>query len=91
MWQFLLFIAVTLFCGYLFGIFNGKTYSANEVIECIIKKKKTAAIAVAEVVNECGGMTQLEKYNALAHANDCLKTFYWNSMTPEEQRRYRYR
>ena len=91
MWQFLLFIAVTWLCGYLLGIFNGRTYSANEVIECIIKKKETAAIAVAEVVNELCDMTQLEKDNAWSHADDGFKAFYWNSMAPEEQRRYRYR
>ena len=86
MWQFLLFIAVTWFLGYLFGFFNGRTYGANEVLERFVKKKKTTAIAVAEVVKEWRDMTQLEKDEAWERADDGLKAFYWNNMTPEEQR-----
>lgn len=89
MWQFLLFIAVTWFWGYLSGFFNGRTYGANEVLERLVKKKKTTAIAVAEVVKEWRDMTQLEKDEAWERADDGLKAFYWNNMTPDEQRRYR--
>lgn len=90
MWQFLLFIAVTWLWGYLFGFFNGRTYGANEVLERFVKKKKkTTAIAVTEVVKEWRDMTQLEKDEAWERADDGLKAFYWNNMTPEEQRRYR--
>lgn len=87
MWQFLLFIAVTWLWGYLFGFFSGRTYGANEVLERIIRKKRNTSIAV-EVVKQWNEMTATEKEDAWLYADDNLKNYYWNQMTPEEQRRY---
>ena len=73
MWQLLLFIAVTWLWGYLFGFFNGKR-NTN---------------VVAEVIKCWKDMDEFEKCEAWSHADDCLKAYYWNSMTDEEKRRYK--
>lgn len=90
MWQFLLFIAVTWFWGYLFGFFNGKTRGANEILERYLKKKRrNTNVAVAEVIKGWKDMNELEKREAWSHADDGLKAYYWNNMTDEEKRRYK--
>lgn len=90
MWQFLLFIAVTWFWGYLFGFFNGRTYGANEILERYFKKKqRTTTVAVAEVIKDWKDMDEFEKIEAWSRADDGLKAYYWNNMTNEEKRRYK--
>lgn len=89
MWQFLLFIAVTWFWGYLFGFFNGRTYGANEILERYFKKKQRTTIAVAKVVKDWKDMDEFEKLEAWSRADDGLKAYYWNNMTNEEKRRYK--
>lgn len=89
MWQLLLFIAVTWLWGYLFGFFNGKTRGANEILERYLKKKKRNTNVVAEVIKCWKDMDEFEKCEAWSHADDCLKAYYWNSMTDEEKRRYK--
>lgn len=89
MWQFLLFIAVTWFWGYLFGFFNGKTHGANEILERYLKKKRRNTNVVAEVIKGWKDMDEFEKREAWSHADDGLRTYYWNNMTDEEKRRYK--
>lgn len=89
MWQFLLFIAVTWFWGYLFGFFNGKTRGANEILERYLKKKKRNTNVAAEVIKGWKDMDKLEKREAWSRADDDLKAYYWNNMTDEEKRRYK--
>lgn len=89
MWQFLLFIAVTWFWGYLFGFFNGKTRGANEILERYFKKKKRNTNVATGVTKGWKDMDEPEKREAWSRADYSLKAYYWNNMTDEEKRRYK--
>jgi hypothetical protein len=90
MWQFLLFIAVTWFRGYLFGFFTGRIYGANEMFERYFRKKhNTKSVAIAEAIKNWADMNDDEKLEAWNRADKSLKAFYWHYMTPDEQRRFR--
>lgn len=88
MWQFLLFIALIWFCGYLFGFFGGRVYGQNEVLQKYFKKRKPQQAVIADVIKDWTEMSNNEKDDAWYKADEGLKAYYWSSMTDEERRRY---